>query len=152
MDDIQNSRILLLFHFFSENKEHNSISFSARLGKNIADINPFDTVVFDQVIHNYNNYYNSVTGIFTAPIAGTYYFSTTIFTKRGSLVELALRVNEKTELWIHANAQTTSNTATNSIIVKLNKDNTVRIIKNGAYGVRPYYIHNLWSTFTGFLL
>ncbi|XP_052087455.1 heavy metal-binding protein HIP-like [Mytilus californianus] len=136
-----------------ENKEHNGISFSARLGTSIKDIDPWNTVIFDQVISNDGNSYNAATGIFTAPIAGTYYFTSTIFTSTGSILEMSLKVNEQTQMWMYTYAATiTGNTATNSIIVKLNKDDTVRLVKHGVWGARPFYIHRVWSTFTGFLL
>lgn len=129
------------------------ISFSAKLGTAIADISPWNTVVFDKAITNNGNCYNTATGIFTAPIAGTYYFSSTILTKMKSTVEMALRVNEKDEMWMYACATTlTYNSATNSIIVKLHKDDKVKIIKYGPWGARPFYLHPTWSTFTGFLL
>ncbi|CAG2250415.1 C1QL [Mytilus edulis] len=108
------------------------ISFSAKLGTSIADISPWHTVVFDKAITNNGNCYNIVTGIFTAPIAGTYYFSSTIFTKRKSTVEMSLRVNEKDEMMIYACATNLpNNSGTNSVIVKLNKDDKVKIIKYG---------------------
>ncbi|XP_063446080.1 heavy metal-binding protein HIP-like [Mytilus trossulus] len=129
------------------------ISFSAKLGTSIADISPWNTVVFDKVITNNGNCYNTVNGIFTAPIAGTYYFSSTILTKKNSTVQMSLRVNEKDAMFIFACATNlTFSSATNSIIVKLNKDDKVKIIKYGPWGSHPFYIHQDWSTFTGFLL
>ncbi|XP_076074685.1 heavy metal-binding protein HIP-like [Mytilus galloprovincialis] len=129
------------------------ISFSAKLGTSIADISPWNTVVFDKAITNNGNGYNTATGIFTVPITGTYYFSSTILTKMKSTVEMSLRVNEKDSMLMYACATTlTYNSATNSIIVKLNKDDKVKIIKYGPWGSRPFYIHRIWSTFTGFLL
>ncbi|CAC5402356.1 C1QL [Mytilus coruscus] len=129
------------------------ISFSAKLGTSIEDINPWNTVVFNKAITNNGNCYNTATGIFTAPIAGTYYFSSTILTKRKSTLEMSLRVNEKDAMLIYACATTLIyNSATNNIIVKLNKDDKVKMIKYGPWGERPFYIHHSWSTFTGFLL
>lgn len=66
---------------------------------------------------------------------------------------MSLRVNEKDEMMIYACATNLpNNSGTNSVIVKLNKDDKVKIIKYGPYGARPFYIHHVWSTFTGFLL
>ncbi|XP_052087923.1 heavy metal-binding protein HIP-like, partial [Mytilus californianus] len=137
----------------TENKEHNGISFSARLGTSMKDIDPWNTVVFDKVISNDGNSYNAATGIFTAPMAGTYYFTATIFTRWKSQLEMSLKVNEQNQMWMYpVAATTTGNTGTNSIIVKLKKEDKVRLVKNGDWGTRPFYIHHSWSTFSGFLL
>ncbi|XP_052087459.1 heavy metal-binding protein HIP-like [Mytilus californianus] len=87
-------------------KEEHDISFSARLGTSIADINPWDTVVFDQVISNNGNSYNAATGIFTAPIAGSYHFSSTIMTLHGSITEISLKVNKENSMWMYPCAST----------------------------------------------
>lgn len=105
------------------------------------------------MISNNGNSYNATTGIFTAPIGGSYYFSSTIMTFKGSTPEIALKVNEYGKMWIFPCASTQiGNAATNTIIIKLNKDDKVRMVKHGTWLVRPFYIHVNWSTFTGFLL
>lgn len=153
MNNFRNSIYFPFCHYFSENKEHNGISFSARLGTSIKDIDPWNTVIFDQEISNDGNSYNASTGIFTAPIAGTYYFTSTIFTSRGSILEMSLKVNEQNQMYMYTYAATiTGNTATNSIIVKLKKEDKVKLVKHGVWGARPFYIHHGWSTFSGFIL
>lgn len=153
MNNFRNSVYFIICYYFSEYKEHNGISFSARLGTSIKDIDPWNTVIFDKVISNDGNSYNAATGIFTAPIAGTYYFTATIYTTRGSTLELALKVNEQNPMFMYTCASAlTGNTATNSIIVKLKKDDEVKLIKYGEWGTRPFYIHHSWSNLSGFLL
>lgn len=103
--------------------------------------------------HNGGNCYNAATGIFTAPIAGIYYFTSTIFTYRGSALQLTLKVNEQNPMYMYTCASAiTSNTGTNSVIVKLKKEDKVKLVKYCDWGTRPFYIHHSWSTFSGFVL
>ncbi|XP_063408834.1 heavy metal-binding protein HIP-like [Mytilus trossulus] len=153
LTETNNSYVNTLKDSKKECNKHNGISFSARLGTSIKDIKPWHTVIFDKVISNDGNSYNADTGVFTAPIAGTYYFTSTIFTRRGSTLELALKVNEQTAMFMYTCASSIiGNTATNSIIVKLKKENKVKLVKHDIWGVHPFFIHHDGSTFSGFLL
>ena len=134
-------------------RQMSNVSFSARLGASIADINPDATVTFDQVITNNGGNYSPVTGIFTAPVDGTYYFTSSILTKSPSTVEMVLRVNGISKMLMYAGAKNVGyNNAVNSVIVQLRAEDEVKIAKSGIYGSRPFYIHGGWSTFSGFLI
>lgn len=63
----------------------NPMAFHANLGSslNIQDIYKEDTVVYDDVITNVGNGYDSETGIFTCRKAGLYSFSWTSLTPSG---------------------------------------------------------------------
>lgn len=39
---------------------------------------PGQTIVFEEIITNTGNHYNSATGVFVAPVAGQYFFTTSV--------------------------------------------------------------------------
>ena len=55
-------------------------SFLARPSSNSANLtsNTFYTVIFDTIDHNIGGHYNGSTGVFTAPVSGSYQFNTNI--------------------------------------------------------------------------
>jgi len=65
-------RVAWTYLFVSER-----IAFHARLASRIKGTTSGQTVVFNQVDTNLGGCYNATTGVFTAPVAGTYVFSLT---------------------------------------------------------------------------
>jgi hypothetical protein len=63
------------------------------------------TVIFSSILTNNGSYYSNVTGRFTAPFAGLYYFSTSV------LIDLAATSGEVTSVAIHKNGSSTGFTA-----------------------------------------
>lgn len=51
------------------------IAFFAELSNDMVNPSSGQTVVFDQILTNVGNAYNPSTGIFTAPLPGTYHFN-----------------------------------------------------------------------------
>lgn len=134
-----------------ENAQQKTVSFSARALR-IEDLNSWETVVFPDVANNRGGAYNSTSGIFVAPISGTYVFYCNILSKEHSYIELAVLVNEQIELLIYSAGDDNLGVGSNMVVIDLEESDIVKVVKYGPWGTRPFYIHNTWSTFSGFLL
>lgn len=130
-----------------------NVSFHARISQSIPNIDPWATAIFKHVINNNGGGYDKDSGIFTAPVKGTYFFASTILTKTPSVLEMCLKVNGNIRMLLYASAKNeTYNNAANSVVLNLNQNDQVMIVKHGVWGSRPFYIHASWSTFTGMLI
>ena len=60
------------------------------------DISPSagDTIVFQTIVQNEGGGYNAKTGIFIAPVSGTYLFTTQLCLYAGKLLSVSIIVNE----------------------------------------------------------
>ena len=56
---------------------------------------PGEMLVFTSTLFNTDDVYNTTTGLFTAPFAGNYWFSTSVCHVYGSYPNLAIYVNNK---------------------------------------------------------
>lgn len=131
-----------------------NIAFSARVSQSYGDINPEETIKFSDVLTNNGNAYNALTGIFTAPVTGTYMFFSSILTKNPSALEVGLQVNSQYKMMMYPDSRTglDYNSGANSVILGLVEGDQVKMSKWGAFGARPFYIHHIWSTFSGSLI
>lgn len=131
--------------------QQETVSFSARAHK-IEDLKPWQTVVFPDVANNRGGAYNRTSGIFVAPFSGTYVFYCNILTQEYSYIELALQVNNDSKLLLYSAGGAHLGTGSNMLVIDLKEGDVVDVVKYGPWGTRPYYVHNTWSTFSGFLL
>ncbi|XP_041635212.1 complement C1q-like protein 3 [Cheilinus undulatus] len=82
-----------------ENREHYQVIFTTATGGGGARIGPFETatpLIYRTVITNIGNGYNETTGVFTAPVAGVYYFSFSYHAGGAHGTRLALLKNSET--------------------------------------------------------
>ena len=128
------------------------VAFSARVSPSYQDIAPGAVIKFRQVETNVGHAYDASTGEFVAPRKGFYVFYSNILTKTGSVLETTLRVNGKQKLWLYSAGTGDYGSSGNMVIVHLHRGDVVKMYKFGPYGKRPFYIHHIWSTFSGFLL
>ncbi|XP_062334040.1 complement C1q-like protein 2 [Osmerus eperlanus] len=61
-----------------ENRYNSKVAFSVGLGGEVGPVNTDITLKFSRVLVNVGKAYNPITGIFTAPMRGVYYFRFTI--------------------------------------------------------------------------
>ncbi|XP_052776748.1 heavy metal-binding protein HIP-like [Mya arenaria] len=130
-----------------------SVAFFARLDKSYENIGAWETIVFKTVVTNEGGAYDGTTGVFTAPVNGTYVFYSNIMTKEGTSIETSLKVNDINKLYLYSGGPTGFyGPGSNMAVLNLNSGDKVKMVKHGPWGSEPFYIHVNWSTFSGFLL
>ena len=134
-----------------ENTKQHAVSFSARAYEN-KDIQPWETLLFPDVEHNYGGAYNHTSGTFFAPVSGTYIFYCNILTKEDSYIEMAMLVNTQIKLLIYSAGKNNLGSGSNLLVIDLEEGDAVEVVKYGPWGSRPFYVHAAASTFSGFLL
>jgi hypothetical protein len=127
------------------------VAFYASVSPSITEIQPWETVVFSQVVTNEGGAYNSSTGEFIAPVNGTYAFYSNILSDWGKYIETCLKVNGEIRMYMYSGSQYRGS-GSNMALLKLKVGDIVNIVKHGTGGLTPFYIHRRWSTFSGFLL
>ncbi|XP_045191093.1 uncharacterized protein LOC123547907 [Mercenaria mercenaria] len=135
------------------------VAFQASLTTESATFNLFDTIIFNNVITNINRAYNKHTGVFTAPVSGTYTFSTNIVAEKGHYIEASIKVNERVTVSaisdhrIPRNGEyfTTWDQGNAVAILSLNRGDKVSVSVQWPQG--SHVIHGVGkSSFSGYLL
>ncbi|XP_071160544.1 complement C1q-like protein 3 [Mytilus edulis] len=108
-----------------------------------------DAIKFDKIVTNIRNGYNPTTGIFTAPLAGVYQFSYTVFTGDGKylIVYLSLNNIKQQSTWLLGSRH---KTGTNNIVLNLKKGDQVAVKSRGSYTVHSD--SDLYCSFSGYLI
>ncbi|XP_053180776.1 uncharacterized protein LOC128364266 [Scomber japonicus] len=118
-------------------------------------IGPFDTDItlkFSKVITNFGQVYSPITGVFTAPVRGAYYFSfTTMDNRSNAWSTVYLYHNDKMVLWnsdyIYGSGH---NRLSNSLVLQLEKGDVVYLVLRAGQSVFDNTEDH--TTFNGFLL
>nr|XP_020504475.1 uncharacterized protein LOC109995179 isoform X1 [Labrus bergylta] len=136
-----------------KSKERTKVIFSAAIGGSAA-VGPFNTdttLVYRTVITNLGNAYNSATGIFTAPVAGVYYF--TIFCHSGGDHTTSLKLYKNSQMMVAINDYPTgtdqSDNGGNAVFLQLQPGDHVYVV----LGVNTHVWGNDYvTTFSGSLV
>ena len=110
-------------------------------------IGNFQTIKFDNVFTNTNNVYSPMTGVFTAPTNGTYYFTSVIMSHPGQYIEAELALNGKSLVYMYA-YDSNYEQGVNSVILTLKTGDMVWVRHHGNEGSNVH--GGDWSTFAGF--
>ncbi|KAJ8312029.1 hypothetical protein KUTeg_009402 [Tegillarca granosa] len=134
-----------------ELKDH--VAFSASLSHDVKNnkVEHFK-IIFDKIITNIGNGYNSKTGIFTVPCDGLYVFHWTILTFPGTVFNTELVVNgvSKRGNVADAGGGKSWNSGSSMVTLPLHKNDQVWIRKWRTAGKSLH--GNYWPGFSGFRL
>lgn len=125
-----------------------------------------DAVIFDDVtsanLYNQGSHYNASTGVFTAPVAGKYYFHTCVLFQslsNGQNMADAIRlgVNSTNYHYCHRRAEYVDNTTGNGGYYASHMDATLDLAVNDTVKVKVSSTHQIhgnayFTFFTGFFI
>ncbi|XP_045210959.2 C1q-related factor-like [Mercenaria mercenaria] len=129
-----------------------TVAFFSGLSTSVQHAGENQNVVFDNVETNLGNGYNSHHGVFTAPVAGVYVFSTSIMTNSGrKICEIVVNGVRKAQVYTHGDGHYDHGTQTLIVHLKKGDDVAIQIVEHNLdstiHGEVPPY-----TTFSGFLL
>ncbi|XP_052722485.1 complement C1q-like protein 4 isoform X1 [Crassostrea angulata] len=126
------------------------VGFSAGLTK-MLKTNDTDLIVYDRVFLNMGNGYDSSTGVFTCPNAGTYAFLVHGVSTATSQLNLDIYRNNNYTVSVFAHVNNGYASGHQSIILQLDQQDTVFVQARGVSAL--YGQHNeVYSTFSGFMV
>ncbi|GAA6222704.1 cerebellin-1-like isoform X2 [Lates japonicus] len=136
------------------NKEGTKVIFSAVVGRGDKNIGPFNTnttLIYRRVITNIGDAYSQSTGIFTAPVAGVYYFN--IFYHAGRAHASALYLYKNSQLMVmtghHQSDNDNPDNGGNAVFLQLQRGDQVYVhLAANAY----IWGSDYHTTFNGFLV
>uniref|UniRef100_A0A3P8Z180 C1q domain-containing protein n=1 Tax=Esox lucius TaxID=8010 RepID=A0A3P8Z180_ESOLU len=135
-----------------ENQARPKVAFSAALSESKGPFDTDTTLVYKHVITNIGNAYSPSTGIFKAPVSGTYYFRFTAFSytnnhRRVSLYKGGQLVVTVTDI---QSGQDGEDSGSNGATLQLEEGEEVYTQLKAQHHVYDDYAHH--TTFTGFLI
>lgn len=127
----------------------NHVAFTAKLGNHAENLGLHQPVIFEDVETNIGDGYAPDSGLFTAPVNGTYFFTASIMCHYGDFVETEMVHNGNHVIYMYA-SDNDFEQGTNSAVLVLTKGDHVWIRNARTETDKIYGGH--WSTFSGFLL
>uniref|UniRef100_A0A673I4P6 C1q domain-containing protein n=1 Tax=Sinocyclocheilus rhinocerous TaxID=307959 RepID=A0A673I4P6_9TELE len=134
-----------------ENRDRQKVAFSASVG--VGFFGPFNTdvtLVYKNAITNVGGAYNQVTGIFTAPVRGVYYFSFFYHCQADQPTQLALyRNGNQVAITQHHKSSCYTENGGNGVTLLLDKGEQVYIVLRKDTRI---WDDKHFSLFSGFLI
>ncbi|XP_062586370.1 girdin-like isoform X2 [Saccostrea cucullata] len=124
-------------------------SFHARLSRPVRKIGLSQTVIFDLEVVDTTNSYDPQSGIFTAPVTGTYVFYWNILSNEASGMDTALDSSQGALGCGFVSHAVNYGNGGNLVLANLTSGTHVWVKKADKFG---NYIHERFSTFSGYLL
>lgn len=124
------------------------VIFSALIDNSISSLNSGDIIPFKDVQVNLGNGY-STSGVFTAPVSGTYYFQTSFLTSPSDELWVTIDLNGGTVGRANGKGHNTRHgTGTQTVIMDLAVGDKVSVKCAGGHNIYG----SLYSSFSGFMI
>ncbi|KAL4233595.1 C1q and tumor necrosis factor protein 4 [Mactra antiquata] len=124
-------------------------AFAATMSDHAKGLGRYQTIVFDTLYNNDLGCYSPVTGVFTAPMNGTYFFTSTVMSHTGQYLETEICLNGQTLVLMYS-YDTKHEQGTNSVVLALKTGDSVWVRLHVTEGSMVYGYN--WSTFSGFMI
>ncbi|KAL4228033.1 positive regulation of adiponectin secretion [Mactra antiquata] len=148
-DSINNSEALKRRFVLGTNSFAEKPAFSASLYNHATGLGNNQAIIFDNIFTNDLSGYSSSTGVFTAPINGTYFFTATVMSHTGEYLETEICLNGVSLVHMYS-YDTHFEQGTNSVVLVLKSGDKVWVRHYNTQGSKAYGYH--WSSFTGFMI
>jgi len=112
-------------------KVDTKVIFSAYLSSSVT-VSSADVLVFDKLRTSIGGGYSNTSGIFTSPCSGYYVFELHIFGQKDKHAEFVLHHNNNVVSRVWADDGFDYNSASNSVVLLLQKGDTVKVTSTGA--------------------
>ncbi|KAJ8306996.1 hypothetical protein KUTeg_015080 [Tegillarca granosa] len=127
-----------------------SVAFTAQLSHDIGHLGSNEAIIFDKVVTNHGNGYESQTGHFTAPVAGIYHFTTTVMAYGDENVHIQI-VKNGNEIARGYTSSIDFETSVAVVIVQMAAGDRVWV--RHFFDTTTPHIHGLgYTSFSGFLI
>ncbi|KAL3853130.1 hypothetical protein ACJMK2_016700 [Sinanodonta woodiana] len=135
-----------------------SVAFMAYRNTVLTNLGVNQKLIFDKVATNEGNGYSAVTGIFTVPVQGTYFFTWTTAHAKGysypdTFLVTGLVVNGEYKVHVWIGVEISFNMGGNSAVLRLNTSDAVWIGVLKGNGVYSNTVERwFYPTFSGYLI
>ena len=132
-------------------KANVQVFFTAGLTKHVT-LAANQVLVFDKTLVNVGDGYNNVTGAFVCPVTGYYLFEIHVLSNHNQRASLMLTKNNESVVRLHSPSGNAYQAASQSTVIKMAKDDVVKVEGYETSQVFGDIHGNIHTTFTGLLV